>query len=227
MGERNYFAEARVEMLRFLPQTCRRLLDVGCGRGATTAAIRARGPLDWAGGVELVETEAARIPAGLFDEVWTGDAEALAFQAAIAPGSLDAILCLDVLEHMVDPWSFVRRTSPLLRPGGRLIVSVPNIRNWKFIRKLLFQGDFRYRDAGLLDRTHLRFFVKATAEELATVGGLALVSSGPAHPWKPLSGKGLLSAVSGGGLDELMTKQLAVVAEAPETAAPALRINAC
>ena len=57
-----------------------------------------------------------------------GNVENWRFEDEIAPASLDLILCLDVLEHLVDPWSVVRRLSPLLAPGGRLIVSVPNIR---------------------------------------------------------------------------------------------------
>jgi hypothetical protein len=103
----------------------------------------------------------------------------------------------------------------LVAPRGRLIISVPNIRNWKFIAKLLFRGEFHYRDAGLLDRSHLRFFVKETAEELAAAGGIPLLWSGNAHPWKPGDMRALLSHVSFGRLDNVMIKQYIVVAEAP------------
>lgn len=214
MSELDYYGHARPEMMAFLPSRIERLLDIGCGAGATTAAIRSRHPVVWAGGVEYVAEQAARARPGTFEQLWVIDAEKERFETGIAPGTLDCILCFDVLEHMVDPWTFVKRISPLLKPGGRLVISIPNIRNWKFIRALLFSGDFNYTDAGLLDRTHLRFFVSTTAAELATCGGLKLVSVGNVKPWPLFNAKGLLSRLTFGGLDDLMIKQLAVVAEA-------------
>lgn len=214
MAKLDYYAHSRAEMMAFLPPRIERLLDIGCGAGATTSAIRAAHPVVWAGGVEYVASQAERVVPGTFERLWVIDAEREPFEAEIEPASLDAILCFDVLEHMVDPWSFVKRVSPLLKPGGRLVISIPNIRNWKFIRALLFKGDFHYKDAGLLDRTHLRFFVSDTAAELATCGGLKLVSIGNVKPWPLSHSKGILSRLTAGKLDDLMIKQFAVVAEA-------------
>jgi len=209
-----YFATARREILPHLPERFERLLDLGCGAGATVAAIRAlRGAAApfWAGGVELDEAAAAEAERHC-DRVWRGDVEAGAFDADIKPGSLDVVLCLDVLEHLADPWAMVKRLSPLLAPGGRLIVSIPNIRNWKFIWRLFAKGDFHYRDAGLLDRTHLRFFVRPTAVDLATCGGLALHHVGSTQPFTPPDARWLLSKAAFGRLDDLMIKQFVVVA---------------
>jgi 2-polyprenyl-3-methyl-5-hydroxy-6-metoxy-1,4-benzoquinol methylase len=177
-----YYDTAREEALPWLPGKVSRLLDVGCGSGATAAAVRQVRSVAWAGGIEYVDEVAARAEAA-FDRVWRGDAAAAPIEAEIPRGSLDLVLCLDVLEHMSDPWTMVRRLSALIAPGGRLILSVPNIRHWKFIWRLAAQGDFAYRDAGLLDRTHLRFFVR----------------------W--------LARASLGRLDEVMAKQWLVVAE--------------
>jgi SAM-dependent methyltransferase len=207
-----YFATARTEVLPWLPDRVSRMLDVGCGAGATTGAVRAAREVAWAGGIEYVEAVADKAR-GVCDRVWTGDAALAPLEAEIAPGSLDLVLCLDVLEHMADPWTMVRRLSALIAPKGRLIVSVPNIRNWKFIWRLFASGDFRYRDAGLLDRTHLRFFVRDTAVELATCGGLALVTATSAQQWRLPDARRLLSVVSGGKLDEVVAKQWLVVAE--------------
>jgi 2-polyprenyl-3-methyl-5-hydroxy-6-metoxy-1,4-benzoquinol methylase len=190
------------------------MLDVGCGDGATTAFVQSHRQVEWAGGVEVFPDAAERAKVH-FSEVWCGDVEKLDFDRKIPASSLDLILCLDILEHLVDPWTVVRRLSMLVAPRGRLIISVPNIRNWKFIAKLLFRGEFHYRDAGLLDRSHLRFFVKETAEELAAAGGIPLLWSGNAHPWKPGDMRALLSHVSFGRLDNVMIKQYIVVAEAP------------
>lgn len=208
-----YFTRARAEIIPYLPARIERLLDVGCGAGTTVALIKSQHRVTWAGGVELVEAEAQKARAGICDRVWTVDVEKEPFERDIGQGSLDLILCLDVLEHLVDPWSLVKRLSPLLRPGGRLIVSVPNIRNWKFIKNLLFKGDFHYRDAGLLDRTHLRFFVRSTAEELTRSGGLQLISTQGAQIWTAGDARRWLSVASAGRLNDLMVKQWIVVGE--------------
>jgi 2-polyprenyl-3-methyl-5-hydroxy-6-metoxy-1,4-benzoquinol methylase len=213
MNER-YYDRARREILPWLPPKVSRLIDIGCGTGATTAAVKEARVVAWAGGVEYVGEVAAKA-AGRFDRVWTGDAAAAPLEAEIPAASLDLVLCLDVLEHMSDPWALVRRLSALIAPGGRLIVSVPNIRHWKFIWRLLARGDFAYRDAGLLDRTHLRFFVRATAIELATSGGLALVAAVPAERWAFPDPRWALARLSGGALEELMAKQWLVIAEPP------------
>lgn len=216
MKER-YYDTARREILPWLPPKVSRLLDVGCGAGATTAAVKQARSVAWAGGIEYVPDVAAAAEA-VFDRVWKGDAAAAPLEAEIAEGSLDLVLCLDVLEHMADPWTMVRRLSTLVAPGGRLIVSVPNIRHWKFIWRLAARGDFAYRDAGLLDRTHLRFFVRATAIELATCGGLDLVAATSAQSWPASDPRRWLAFASGGGLVELMAKQWLVVAEKPAAA---------
>ena len=148
-----------------------------------------------------------------FDTVIESTVEAADFEALIAPASLDLVLCLDVLEHLVDPWTVVRRASPLLKPGGRLILSVPNIRNWKFIWRLLSRGDFHYRDAGLLDRTHLRFFVRETARDLAAAGGLVPIGVHDAREYSAIEFRNLLNTATFGATSTLIAKQWIAVAE--------------
>jgi 2-polyprenyl-3-methyl-5-hydroxy-6-metoxy-1,4-benzoquinol methylase len=210
---KRYFATARTEIEPHLPARVTRMLDLGCGEGATTAFVKAKRDVQWAGGIEIMP-DAGRAAEAVCDRVWVGNIEKMRPDDEIAPGSLDLILCLDVLEHLADPWSVVQRLSPLLAPGGRLIVSVPNIRNWKFIWRLLTRADFNYTQAGLLDRTHLRFFVRHTAAALATSGGLTLAAAVNAHPWPISDGRGILSKLTFGRLDDLMIKQFLVVAEA-------------
>ena len=209
-----YYDTARREVLPWLPERVARMLDVGCGAGATTAIVQEARAVEWAGGVEYVEEVAVAAEARL-DCVWQGDAALAPLEAEIAPASLDLVLCLDVLEHMSDPWTMVRRLSALVAPGGRLILSVPNVRHWKFLWRLFALGDFAYRDAGLLDRTHLRFFVRKTAVELATCGGLTLVAAVSAQGWRFPEPRWWLARASAGRLDELVAKQWLVVAEKP------------
>lgn len=212
-----YFDTARTEIQPYLPDRCARVLDIGCGTGATTDWIRTERSVEWAGGVEL-DPEAAEQAGSKLDQLWTGMIEDADLEVGIQQGSLDLVLCLDVLEHLVDPWAVVQRVSPLLAPGGRLIVSVPNIRNWKFIWRLMMKGDFHYTDAGLLDRTHLRFFVRSTAEALAISGGLSLQGSYDANIYGSWEFRRMLIAATGGRLAPLIAKQWIVVAEADKDA---------
>jgi hypothetical protein len=80
-------------------------------------------------------------------------------------GRYDALLFLDVLEHLADPWSILQGSHALLRDGGHAYVSVPNVAHWT-VRKELLLGRWEYRDNGLMDRTHLRFFTLESAREL-------------------------------------------------------------
>lgn len=209
----DYFAGARTEIVPFLPPSPGRLLELGCAAGGTVAHLKTLYPGLWAAGVEL-HAQSAETARAHLDTVWQGTVEDTPWDSLVAPASLDAVLCLDILEHLVDPWTAVKRLTPLLAPGGRLIISIPNVRNLKFLRKILINGDFRYRDAGILDRTHLRFFTRETASELATCGGLELQQAVRAHDWRFPDARYILSAISGGRLDEILAKQWIIVAAA-------------
>ena len=89
-------------------------------------------------------------------------------------GPFDTILCLDVLEHLVDPWAAFALLEGALKTDGTMIVSLPNANYHGLVMPLLVRGRFDYADAGVMDRTHLRWFTKATAIELVTGGALRL-----------------------------------------------------
>lgn len=206
-----YYSFRRAEMIARVPTSARRILEIGCAAGAAMEELRKRQPIQWAGGVELVVEQAEKARA-FFEQVWIENIELTQIESDIPDKSIDAILCFDVLEHLINPWEVVKRLTPKLSMNGVLIICVPNIRNWKFIRDLLFKGEFIYRDSGLLDRTHLRFFVKETATELATCGGLQLTDISPANKFRPRFFKKMLSVLTGGRIDPLFIIQWAVVA---------------
>jgi len=58
----------------------------------------------------------------------------------------------------------IARLRPFVRPGGRLVVSTPNVANWA-IRLSLLAGRWRYTDRGFLDRTHTHLFTRRTLVE--------------------------------------------------------------
>lgn len=164
-----YFANARREILPLIPKTRDRVLEIGCGSGETLAMLRSERGCGWMAGIELFPDAAERARAHL-DAVYEGDIETM--EIPFSPASLDVVLCLDVLEHLRDPWRIVQQLTALLRPGGALIASIPNVRHFTVVMPLLFRGEWKYTDSGLLDRTHLRFFTRATAVALVESGGL-------------------------------------------------------
>jgi 2-polyprenyl-3-methyl-5-hydroxy-6-metoxy-1,4-benzoquinol methylase len=151
-----------------------RVLDVGCATGYLAAELSRRGcTVD---GIE-VDPAAAQQARAHCREVAVGDLEAPATQADVqrmlAGTRPDVIICADVLEHLRDPWTVLAWLRTLLAPGGRAVISVPNIAHWT-ARRALLRGRFDYADHGLLDRTHLRFFTRASAAELARRAGFAV-----------------------------------------------------
>jgi len=133
-----------------------------------------------------------------------GDIENL--ELPFPPASFDTILLLDILEHLVDPWAAVAKLTPLLRPRGTMIASIPNVRYYKVVLPLLLRGEWTLRDNGILDRTHLRFFVKETAIDLMTSSGLRLDSVTPTGVEKGRK-KWLLNRLSGGLLQPFLEYQ--------------------
>jgi SAM-dependent methyltransferase len=151
-----------------------RVLDVGCATGYLAAELSRRGcTVD---GIEF-DPAAAQQARAHCRAVVTGDLEAPSTRAEVRrmleDQRPDVILCADVLEHLRDPWAVLAWLRTLLAPGGRALISVPNIAHWT-ARRALLRGRFDYADHGLFDRTHLRFFTRASAAELARRAGFAV-----------------------------------------------------
>jgi GT2 family glycosyltransferase/tetratricopeptide (TPR) repeat protein/2-polyprenyl-3-methyl-5-hydroxy-6-metoxy-1,4-benzoquinol methylase len=175
----SYFEFSRPELLGLIPPSARHVLEIGCGAGRLGEALKARQPAE-VFGVE-VQKEAAEAARPRLDQVWNTDVEQL--DAAFAPGYFDTIVCGDVLEHLRDPDRVLRRARGWLRPDGRLIASIPNVRHHSVVRGLL-AGNWTYEPAGLLDRTHLRFFTRREVEKLFYRAGLTI------REWQVVPGPG-------------------------------------
>jgi len=126
--------------------------------------------------------------------------------------AFDFVVCADVLEHVKNPWAMLASLAGFIKPGGKLIVSIPNVRHWSVVLPLVFGGRWDYQDAGIMDRTHLRFFTKSTASELIFRAGFCLSSVSPliGGRWR------VLSRMSGHLLDEFLAIQYVFVAKRNE-----------
>lgn len=133
------------------------VLDLGMGTGALGKFLREEKSVV-ADGVTFNPGEEA-IAAQWYRKTAVLDLDNADLTAFFQPGSYDCIVCADVLEHLKNPHRVLEVCRLLLKPGGRILVSVPNAGYCGLIAELL-QGDFRYRTEGLLDTTHLRFFTR-------------------------------------------------------------------
>ena len=144
--------------------------DVGCSTGYLAERMQQRGAT--VVGLDMDE-RAAELARHFCEEVHVGDVETMDFP--FEPGTFDAVVCGDLIEHLRDPQGFLARVRPLLRPEGRLVLSTPNIANWAMRLGLLF-GRFRYTEWGLLDRTHTHFFTRKTLRECLEAAGYRVVA---------------------------------------------------
>ncbi len=150
----DYYGEVRDDILPFVPEGVRDVLEVGCGRGVTGELLQQRLGCRVTG-VEM-NPEVAKQAARHLDRVIVGDVEALEIE-----GRFDAVVATELFEHLCYPEAFLEKMRRLLRPGGRIVLSVPNVGHYSVVEDLL-AGRWDYLPIGLLCYTHFRFFTRAT-----------------------------------------------------------------
>ncbi len=170
-----YFATARDDLVAELPRPLGRVLDVGCGEGATGRALRTAGA-SWLGGIEIHEPS-AEVARRSYDAVAVGPVEDV---LDTLEGPFDTICCYDVLEHLARPEDVLRRLHAAAAPGGRLQLSLPNARHFSLVRDLVLRGTFGSTPSGHRDITHLRWFTRADIVAAVRKAGWEVSSAG--HP---------------------------------------------
>ncbi len=146
------------------------VLDVGCATGYLARALKDRDCT--VSGLE-VDPAMAEVARQHLDEVVEADLNATSLTDLFRPGSFDVVIFADVLEHVLEPERVLREAIPLLRPGGRIVISIPNVSHGS-VRLALLQGRWEYVDAGLLDRTHVWFYTRGSLIALVEGAGLAV-----------------------------------------------------
>ncbi len=137
-----------------------RILDVGCGTGSVTEII-----LNQTGAYVVgIEPDAERAKKAAMRGL-NVHAGFLSPDFIRQHGPFDYVIFADVLEHLPNPAEIVIMAKEGLRPGGSVLVSVPNVAHW-FVRMDLLVGRFNYQDCGIMDATHLRWFTRCTIVEL-------------------------------------------------------------
>jgi SAM-dependent methyltransferase len=164
------YETARPDVQAHVPGRALRILDIGCATGALGAALKHRQGAVVVG-VE-VDPESAAVAAGRLDRVIESDLELFVRQPPPEEAPFDCLIAADVLEHLVDPWTALRRATELLDPGATVVVSLPNVVHWGGLLRLVGTGHWPRDDAGPFDRTHLRWFTRDDAVDLMRQAGV-------------------------------------------------------
>lgn len=206
-----YFRGERSEMAAFLPEQYTTVLEIGCGAGGFGKQL-AEGSEHW--GIELDATAAALARDRLHRVI---NADVAAAYADLPDAYFDVVVCNDVIEHLADPESFLASIRGKMKPGACLVASIPNVRYWNNIKELMFQRDWRYRDEGILDRTHLRFFTEKSLHRLMLEQGYEqpLVQGINRLRWQKNLLLSLVVLLSLGSWKDMRYMQFAVKARVP------------
>ena len=188
-----YYDGNRQDLVESLPTFNKdiRVLEIGCADGGFKSNFSASEY--W--GVECVEAVAliakerlSKVLIGTFDDVYD----------QIPDNYFDLVVCNDVIEHMIDHDSFFEKIKLKLKADGKISGSIPNVRFLWNLKELLIQKDWEYQDAGILDRTHLRFFTLKSLERTFnnhnyTIETLKGINSIAPRTWLTLRRKKLLT----------------------------------
>lgn len=149
-----YYESIREDMLKYIPAGTKTSLEFGCGSGGFSALVKNKFNAEtWA--VEINE-QAAQQAEKKLDKVINSDAAKSLNE--IPDSYFDCIILFDILEHLIDPYTLLRALKNKLSTKGVIIASIPNIRYYRTFIEFVIYGNWDYKDQGILDRTHLRFF---------------------------------------------------------------------
>lgn len=165
------------DLLAFIPENARHVVEVGCNCGALAAAYKAINPGCTYDGIEL-DKQAAQAARDHCDKVLELDVESVGTEFFGKFSQADCWVFGDVLEHLKDPWQVLARIRSVIPEDGMIVACISNAQHWSVQAKLSI-GDFRYQDGGLMDRTHLRWFTRATIFELFAQAGFQVVAGKP------------------------------------------------
>ncbi len=152
----DYYGEAREDILPLIAQGSS-VLEIGCARGGTARLLREQLSCRVTG-VEL-NPEIAEEASAHLERLLIGDIQQLE-----PDQQFDVVLALELFEHLTEGEKFLRRAAGWLRPGGSIVLSVPNVGHYSIVEDLA-AGRWDYLPMGLLCYTHFRFFTRATLED--------------------------------------------------------------
>lgn len=213
--EPRYNVKPREDLLSLLDTRPTRLLELGCADGTNLLFFRERLRALGADVERLVGVDAQRVRAcanyAAFDFVHSTVEQFVEEHDA----QFDLIILSDIVEHLYNPWRVMAALRERLSAGGRLLVSVPNLQNIRYVSAVL-SGRFYYEESGLMDATHIRFFSAETLTSLLRGCGYELLRTGyrpdltlanEVHQWRRHLDNGVAPAISLGACTIVVSEE--------------------
>jgi 2-polyprenyl-3-methyl-5-hydroxy-6-metoxy-1,4-benzoquinol methylase len=177
-SEQVYFGYMRPEMVQFLPKEYFKILEIGCCEGSFRQLCSK--PCEYWGiepfenAAEIAKTKLNKVLVGFYNEV----------EDKIPDSYFDLVIANDVIEHIEQPWDFLQSLKKKMTRNASLVISIPNVRYYDNLRELLRRKDWEYKDCGILDITHLRFFTEKSIIRLLNENGFEIEKMQGINPVK-------------------------------------------
>jgi len=199
-----YFSNTRKEIIELINRYNCNILELGCGTGNTLIELKKCGKAKYVAGIDILDVGQSE----KLDKFFPVDIENE--EIYIPDNFFDIIICADVLEHLKNPWAVLGKLKKYLKTDGFIIASLPNIREFKTLYNIVIRGNFKYENAGVLDKTHLRFFCKKNIICLFSLTGYEIISISP--NFSASSKRKLLNKFFMGIFEEFLVEQYTVIA---------------
>jgi len=201
-----YYDNVRPEIISLIDKDMLMILDVGCGHGNLGRRLKQVNFARKVFGIEY-HGNVAEIAKKNLDEVIVGDVQTINFP--FDRNMFDCIIFADILEHLIDPTSILQKVKPFLKDNGIIICSIPNMRHYAVILRMIMQG-WQYDDFGHFDKTHLRFFSLQSMKELISGAGYSIEQIIP----RIVASKKmkLINSIVGGKMEEFVAFQYIIKA---------------
>jgi 2-polyprenyl-3-methyl-5-hydroxy-6-metoxy-1,4-benzoquinol methylase len=168
-----YYSLDRTALMPFVPEDLEKVLDVGCSEGWFGKRLKEQKGVKEVWGVEPFESVVAQAKENLDKVIHAKIEEGI---KQLPEHYFDCIFFNDVLEHLVDPYAVLENIKSKCKPDGWVIASIPNILNYETMLLNLKNQDWEYKDYGIMDRTHLRFFTKKSINRMFVEAGYKVES---------------------------------------------------
>lgn len=152
----------------------KKCLDLGCGRGGYLDLLKDKYKDVETWGIEIDEVS-GKIAKSKGHKISIGNAEEMI--DALPDNYFDLISCNDILEHFLNPYIIVEKLKNKLAENGRLVSSLPNIRYYKPMFEYIFKAEWIYREEGVMDKTHFRFFTKKSIQRMYEKAGFKILKN--------------------------------------------------
>lgn len=203
--EDKYYESEREDIIALIPNSARRVLDIGCGFGLMSKKLKKTRNIEVVG-IEN-EEKVISIARDNVDELVIGDVENL--KLPFEQSYFDCLIYGDILEHLREPWKLLKEHAYYLKKGGYCIASIPNISHYSVIKSLL-NDIWEYKPSGILDETHLRFFTLEGIREMFRNAGYAIEEE--KRHIRGSKSKKLLNKLLLGKIEHLLTEQYVIKA---------------